>query len=155
MQWTRVKPSNTSAQWKTALKTLMVYQQGHCCTLLLFSHTANLSFTICTPHPFLSISSIRECSCWPRSVCHSEHKRFSLGRSDSMTGVYKQAYQAGMTPCPPPLPLLRGLLSHTDMDTVSNLSLTYPNPSSFSPTTHTLTHTYCGSKCPPSSPRSA
>lgn len=46
---------------------------------------------------FFSISSFCECSCCPRSICHREHKLFSLGCSDSMIGVYKQAYQAGMT----------------------------------------------------------
>lgn len=53
--------------------------------------------------PF-SISSF-ECSFCPRSDCHREHKLFSLGRSDTMIGVYKQSYQAGMTcthlPCLP------------------------------------------------------
>lgn len=42
-----------------------------------------------------SISSYRECCCCLRSVCHREHKLFSLGCSDSMIGVYKQSYQKG------------------------------------------------------------
>ena len=51
----------------------------------------------------ISISSFCECSRRPRSVCHREHKLFSLGCCDSMIGVYKQAYQAGMT-CTPLTP---------------------------------------------------
>lgn len=59
-----------------------------CSLKVLLLHPPMLSF---------SISPFCECSCCPRSVCHREHKLFSLGCSDSMIGVYKQAYPAGMT----------------------------------------------------------
>lgn len=60
---------------------------------LLFAYTP-LSRLAQTPS--LSVTSIRESICCPRSVCHREHKLFSLGHGDSMIWVYKQAYQAGI-----------------------------------------------------------
>lgn len=61
------------------------------------------SFFSLTHHAFC-LHFLSEGSCCPRSVCHGEHKLFSLGRSDSSIGVYKQAGVTctNLSSCPPP-----------------------------------------------------
>lgn len=66
-------------------RSLIFTPSSLCCVFFLHPQ--------CFPSPF----RVSVCSRCPRSVCHREHKLFSLGCSDSMIGVYKQAYQAGMT----------------------------------------------------------